>query len=287
LASQVALNPQLKNPFVILDFEKLSMGSSQPSDLSEMFEAGKVMVFDNLHFCDLEYFFSQPGKWFPDWIPPIFGHRLQKPINDSHTLRALYDKDEEIKQFQMASALFEQAWKQSAISLFPSYQWELFEFSYRFNHMDLGNLHLDVPDKAYEGHQFRWFINLDQRPRILAIGPTIFQLAKMFWVEKKIYQWTHLPVHEFVGKLRQLVLDQTIFKERELPRHYLTLDPGSLWLAHSSYISHGLVYGRKTACLEAHVAPHSLKDPHLHFNTMIRQLQKHGPSDFRDLEGEI
>jgi hypothetical protein len=279
LASQIALNKQLADPFVIIDFQKQGdLFTKNDRVLTEFFEEGKIIIFDNFHFFDLEYYLQQPGKWFPDWIPPIFSHRLQKPVQENHVLKVLYDKDEEIRQFQAESQRYEEAWKNAAKKLFPFYEWEMFEFSYRFNHMDLGNLHLDVPDKAYEGHQFRWFINMDTRPRILAIGPTIFELAEKYWEEKRLFEWAHLPVHQFVGKLRQLVLDETIFKEREMPRHYLTLDPGSLWLAHSSYISHGLVYGRKTACLEAHVNPKTLLRQERHFNKMIRDLLLNGPS---------
>jgi hypothetical protein len=137
-------------------------------------------------------------------------------------------------------------------------------------------MHLDVPDKAYEGHQFRWFINLDVKPRILTIGPTIFELAYKYWDEMKLWELQNLPPHAFIGELRKRVLDETIYREREMPRHYLTLDPGSLWLAHSSYISHGLVYGRKTACLEGHIKPSSLRSSERHFNSMLRELQKQG-----------
>lgn len=287
MASQVALNTNLSNCFQFYDFEKEMMPLQKGcygEDLAQSFEAGKIIVFDNLKISNISFFLNQPGKWFPDWIPPIFGRKIRKEISADHVLRQLYDSAEEIEQFKNHAAGFEDSWAELAQTLFPKYDWDYKEFSYRFNHMDLGNLHLDVPDKAYEGQQFRWFINLDVRPRILAIGPTIFELAELFWEKLKMEDIQNLPVHQFIGKLREISLDKTIYKERELPRHYLTLDPGSLWLAHSSYVSHGLVYGRKTACFEGHVRPSSLLNPTRHFNSMIRALQKYGPCSETDLQ---
>lgn len=278
MASQVALHPELENPFFFVGGEKSS------ADLCDLFESGKVLIFDQVPLPGMDYFLSHPGRWYPDWIPPIFSSMVQKPLNESHALHAICENDADILNFQAQAQTLESAWSTLVKGLFPDYQWDYFSFSYRLNHMALGNLHLDVPDTEYEGHQFRWFINLDTRPRILAIGPSVFELARMFWEERNLATLRDLPVHEFIKQFRRAVLDTTVFKERELPRHYLTLDPGSMWLSHSSYISHGLVYGRKTACLEGRVHPSTLRNPRRHFNSMIRALQKHGPRSERELE---
>ncbi len=290
MASQVAIHKDLKDRFVILDYKS---GRGVPtygtlgSTPSEAFEEGKLLVFDNLNFHDLSYFFEQPGKWYPDWVPPLFSQSIQRSIEPDHVLREYYQDDHQIRDFQRHAQNFELAWLKVQQEIFPHYKWELNEFSYRFNHMSLGFLHLDVPDKTYEEHQFRWFINLDKKPRILTIGPTIFELAHSLWNQMNLKELSHLPPHSYIGEIRKRILDDTVYRERELPRHYLTLDPGSLWLAHSSYISHGLVYGQKTACLEGHIKPSTLRNPHRHFNSLLREMQKTGPQTEKQLEQSL
>lgn len=286
----MALHQSLKDPFLILNCKNdqlLPIHGKMEGDLTDSFEKGKVIVFDNLHFHDLNYLISQPGKWYSDWVPPVFSKDIRKSIQVDHVLRDYYQSDEQIKNFQNQIQLFENAWLILQKKLFPQYRWKLNEFSYRFNHMSLGFLHLDVPDSAYEEHQFRWFINLDTKPRILTVGPTIFELAYNYWDEMKLDELKDLEPHHFIGELRKRVLDETIYREREMPRHYLTLDPGSLWLAHSSYVSHGLIYGRKTACLEGHIDPSSLRHPTRHFNALIRALQKQGKQTERLIEASL
>lgn len=279
MASQVALHPQLSNPFIFADLKSESMASVQSrlGDFHDVFESGKIFVLDGLPVENLDFFLDHPGKWYPDWIPPIFSQKIKKKLNPDHALRPICENDQDILEFQQRMEPFEQSWLHHLFALFPRYQWEKVEFSYRFNHLALGSLHLDVPERLYETHQFRWFMNMDRRPRILSVGPTIFELAELYWEEKQLWRFADLPVHEFIGALRAETLDKTINRERGLPRHYLTLDPGALWLAHSSYISHGIVYGRKTTCLEGQILPNSLKSPSRHFNSLVRALQKYGP----------
>lgn len=280
MASQAALHPALSNPFIFADFHQKGIGglSQMGGDIHDLFEAGKVIIIDGLPLERLDFFLNHPGRFYHDWIPPIFSNKIRKQISSAHALHAICNNDDEILSFQNNLEPFEESWTHFLYQIFHRYQWDHMSFSYRFNHLMLGSLHLDVPDMAYEGHQFRWFVNLDSRPRILALGPTIFEIAEQYWFEKKLHQFADLPVHEFIGALRSLTLDKTVNREREMPRHYLTLDPGALWLSHSSYISHGIVYGRKTACFEGHIRPESLKNPRRHFNSMIRALQKYGPA---------
>lgn len=290
MASQVALHRELSDPFLILNCAHEKVVPSHgilEGDLTDAFEKGRVIVFDNLQFHDLGYLMSQPGKWYADWVPPVFSRDIRKNAQPDHVLRDYYQSDEQIKNFQSHIHHFETAWLGLQKKLFPHYKWALNEFSYRFNHMSLGFLHLDVPDSAYEEHQFRWFINLDTKPRILTVGPTIFEMAYKYWDQMNLEELKNLPTHEFIGQLRKRILDETIFREREMPRHYLTLDPGSMWLAHSSYISHGLVYGRKTACLEGHIDPASLRHPERHFNSLLRGLQRQGKKTEQQIENSL
>lgn len=286
MSSQAALHPNLKNPFLFADLGKQSVQDVkiQWGDLHSVFESGKVIVIDGYDFSELNFFLDHPGRFYPDWIPPISSNKIQKKVSEDHALWAVCESTQDIENFQQNAPRLEHSWRQFLFELFPRYEWENIYYSYRFNHLLLGSLHLDVPEVTYEGHQFRWFVNLDRRPRILAVGPTLFELAEMYWEEKKLWRYADLPVHEFIGALRAETLDQTVNRERELPRHYLTLDPGALWLSHSSYISHGIVYGKKTACLEGQILPRTLVRPERHFNSMIRALQKNGPIGEKLLE---
>lgn len=276
MASQIAYHPELKNPFLQFDWKRDELGrrvEAEPLFLARPFEAGQIAVIDGMPLDGLEYFVDHAGKRFEDWVPPVFSSAVQRAAHSGHPLWNYCQDESEFKEFQSQALRLQRDWGAKLQQLFPLYRFAETLYSYRLNHMDLGYLHLDIPPEPYEEQQLRFFINADTRPRILAVGPTIFELAEKYWDEKKLDRFTDLPPHQFVEAIRRETLDQTINKERGLPRHYLTLDPGAAWISHSSFISHGLVYGRKTICLETRIEPSSLHDQRRHFNTMLRELQ--------------
>ncbi len=281
MSSQVALHKDLPDCFEFYNLEGSDLETFAQQRREEMirhFEDGRVLIFDGFPVENLEYFLDHPGRWYPEDIPNIQGRDIYSaPFDSNHPLLQVCNSIDDVHQFMFQVPGFEKSWRSLLNSLFKGYGWKSLEFSYRFNHLALDRMHLDVPETLWEEHQFRWFINLDRRVRILTIGPTIFDLAERYWDKMGLSRFTHLPVHEFIGNLRREILDKTVFKERELPRHYLTLDPGAMWLSHSSQISHGLVYGRKTVCLEGRIQPHTLKTPTKHFNSKIRVLMEKGP----------
>jgi len=271
LASQIALHSKLRNPFVQWDLTGLSLqefAARHSAECVRSFEDGLVQVFDGFQFKEREFLFAFPSKQFPEWVPPVPSRNIFSPIGPNHRLREYYD-DSTIRALQPHIAPFEASLMDFENQVFSGYQWTLNEFSYRFNEMGLGQLHLDIPDQEYREHQFRLFINLDHKPRILTIGPSLQDLSDTYWKDLKLDEIAGLPLGGFIAEFRRRTLENTVFHYRELPRHYLTLDPGSMWLAHSSLITHGLVWGRKTACLEGHIRPHSLANPARNFATQV------------------
>lgn len=278
MATQIAFHPKLQNPFIQFDLTGLApaeFAARHGQAAQQAFETGKVLIFDNFHPENLEFFLKAESKPYGEWTPPLASGKILAPYGSKHCLKEYYD-EAGVKAFQESVPAFEKSLLQFSHTVFPNYVWKVEEFSYRFNEMGLGFMHLDVPDTLYFEHQFRLFVNADWKPRILTIGPSFQELAEMFWQEAEIDSVVHLPLNEFIGEFRRRILDDTIFRFRELPRHYVTLDPGAMWLSHSSLISHGLVWGRKTICLESHIAPESMNNPRLAFaNVVYETIRKH------------
>lgn len=275
MSSQVALHPELKNPFEFADARLLD--SAMVRRLQDSFENGKVLVVENLSLEAADFFMDHPGRWYPSWIPPLTSEQVFASNCNPHPLESICNGATDIEDFQKSARVLESSWLSLAQRMFGTYSWKSYWFSYRFNHMALGRLHLDVPEETYEEHQLRFFVNFDREPRILTIGPTIFELAKMFWKEFRIDEIRHLPNHLFIGEFRKRILDDTTFKFQDLPRHYLTLNPGAGWVSHSSYISHGLIFGRKTACMEIYLRPETMLTPSKSFSNQLRRLKQNGP----------
>jgi hypothetical protein len=235
---------------------------------------GKVIVIEGLKPEALDYFLDLPPAHFSEWVPPVEDHEiLQESIDSEHPFWRFYPNIKTIKDFQINLRAFQKSWEPLQKKLFPAYFYEKKYWSWRFNAMDLGYLHLDVPP-PYKEHQMRSFMNLSRRPRIIEFGPDLESLISKFYDSEKLSEIQNLNTTDYLQEIKNRLFKRLKLDEHFLPRHSLRLAPGAIWISHSSLITHGLVYGEKTVCLETRIPAEYLKNPEKNFHVIIDNVKK-------------
>jgi hypothetical protein len=149
------------------------------------------------------------------------------------------------------------------------------------NAMDLGYLHLDVPP-IYKEHQMRSFMNLSRRPRIIEIGPSLESLIAKFYRAAQLSELVHLNATDYLQEVKNRLFKKLKLEDYYLPRHTLRLAPGALWISHSSLITHGLVYGEKTVCLETRIPAEQIANQNRTFHSILERVKKNQVKDAED-----
>lgn len=285
METQYALNPNLSNPFVMFDLTSKDFTSPAPSlltSLQDEFEKGKILVIEGLRPKNLDFFLDIPAARFADWVPPVEDHEiLEKPVNSSHLFWSFYPDQESILNFQQKLQAFQESWEPLQQNLFPNYQYQKRYWSWRMNAMDLGYLHLDVPP-LYKEHQMRSFMNLSRRPRIIEVGPTLESLIAKFYHSANLAELAHLNATDYLQEIKVRLFKKFKFEDHYLPRHVLRLAPGAIWISHSSLITHGLIYGEKTVCLETRIPPQQIKNQDRAFHSIFERVKKNQIKDAED-----
>jgi hypothetical protein len=283
IKSQIALHSQLSNPFYHLDLRGDTVSSK---NLQNHFEDNKIILIDGLSLDYMSPFLSWPSTTFPDWVPPLMSTAIRSaPVSADHPLLPYCNSLKRIEEFVAYLDTFEDWFAKELRSLFPAYKPSQEIFSWRFNKMDLGFLHLDIPPVT-DDHQFRAFVNLSHRPRILEIGPTLEELLAKVSEREDLDQWHDLSASNFLQVIKERFFKRQGFEDFYLPRHTLRLAPGALWICHSSLITHGLVFGEKTVCCEWRIPVGQLKDPGSSFQSRLEQARSVRSKAHWDYDGD-
>ena len=199
---------------------------------------------------------------FDEWIPPIFQKDINLEVDESHPLWKFYSDKSLIQRFQKESVSLVEQMNCLIREKMSSYEFDSISCSWRMNAMDKGYLHFDIPEETYKNHQVRYFANLSHRPRIIEFGPTLEDFLEAHKSHPKLAEWIKLSHHEFHSELKYNLIKPSGYEDGILPRHYLSLAPGSIWISNAFSVLHGLVFGEKTVCFEGKIKPSSLKNSH-------------------------
>lgn len=285
LESQILLNPYLKNPFVSFDLRKkdfMAPSRELTDNLQKSFEDGNIIVIEGLKPENLDFFLDLPPALFSQWVPPLEDlDILKKPIDSEHPFWSFYPDVDQIAHFQNRLESFQKSWEPLQQNLFPNYQYQKRYWSWRMNAMDLGYLHLDVPP-LYKEHQMRSFMNLSRRPRIIEVGPTLESLIAKFYHSANLAELVHLNATDYLQEIKVRLFKKLKFEDHYLPRHVLRLAPGAIWISHSSLITHGLIYGEKTVCLETRIPPQQIKNQEKTFHSIFERVKKNQIKEAED-----
>lgn len=279
IKSQLALHPELADPFYYLDLDQSNLDTEA---LRKAFENNRLLLVDGLNTTTLDQWMDWPTSLFHEWVPPVMSTAIRNaPIDEAHPLWPFYQSYETIKKFRDLMNKFEVDFSKQLKHLFPFYQPRLQIYSWRFNKMDLGYLHLDIPPET-EDHQFRAFVNLSRRPRLIEIGPSVEELLSKIDDPDFFESTKDENIPNFFKSLKQKFFKKQGMEDFFLPRHYLRLAPGAIWICHSSLITHGLIYGEKTLCCEWRIPTDQLESPRKSFQSRIAnaRINKASPASW-------
>jgi len=138
------------------------------------------------------------------------------------------------------------------------------------------NLHFDELDGGHTGqeHQIRVLVNMDKkRCRVTTVGPDIEQMYNTYYDEFKLWELDKEDPHSFITGMR----DRCIWNEQRWehfhhPLHYLTCDPGDIWMINANWVSHQIVFGAKLQVFDADVHKEQMLNPEMVLANRIKNL---------------
>lgn len=256
------------------------------TELYEAFESGWPVVIKGLtipkidydYYDDLEDWVIPGNKWIAPWYPSAIrkGDRLRDERGWT---------EEQIEEFRQKHKEANAGWHQFFEQLFPRY-YEARDkvLSHRYNMLVENMLHLDELTENHTGmeQQIRMFVQLDKkRSRVLTFGPDLVQLYHQYKDEFNLGELDKTNVHTFITEMR----NRTIWNEQQWahfhhPLHYITFDPGDIWMFNAQWISHQIIFGAKLQCFEADIFQDQLLDPEMVMAKRILNIENEKPYGF-------
>lgn len=270
--TQIIKDPNVEDYFVVLDPESSFSDyyEKHGDDFAKWYETGRVVVMDQVPIR-----INQDLLWkvvFP------YGNRALKKINAStiinnsdHVLNKLFDKDKKLGQeFQKEVARISDILMQAATTLFPRYRQRGGKITWRFSVTHTEGIHFDVY-KSDDTHILRIFLNVDSFPRIWCLGERSEVALSKFNID---HTWGNDPdvwnkrlTNEYGG-------DTFGYQPSSSPQHIVLFAPGSMWIVHSQYVSHGPIFGRRMVSMSIGIDPKMMVNPSLVFSKMPARLRR-------------
>lgn len=247
-------------------------------ELYEAFESGWPVAISGLTIpgIDYDYYDKLPdwviegNKWIAPWYPSDIRKRDRLRTERNWT-------EEQIDEFHQKHKESDKAWNAFFDELFPRYKQAHNKcLSHRYNMLVENNLHLDELDEEHTGidHQIRMFTNLDKkRCRVLAVGPDVEQMYNQYYDEFQLWELDKDDPHSFISEMR----NRCIWNDRNWahfhhPLHYLTFDPGDIWMINAQWVTHQIVFGAKLQLFEADIQKEQMHNPDMLMANRIRNL---------------
>jgi hypothetical protein len=131
------------------------------------------------------------------------------------------------------------------------------------------DLHLDVFEQRKDFQWLRVFWNADSFPRIWMCGIHLDDLLSdsSIQIDRSRHPeiWNKQLNRSYFGEAKGIA-------PSDVPFHTVLLAPGAIWLAHSEYIPHGPIIGRRMVSFTFLVDPETMIDPALCFNRLPERL---------------
>ncbi len=270
--TKVVLDPRL--PSNVLFLKKF-----RPEEVMPAFEAGQVVVFDDLREfrpdVDLNFLNLQP-VW-PDLgtdraikkakLPALLAP-LEKTTFANHVLGKMFPGDwKTALRYRNEASKATEFMRTMFRRLFPTYQFTGEEgHSWRLVETFPESLHVDSYNEGGAAlTHVRLFYNFDTMPRIWNTthdAPTLLR------------QFASLVPKERLGasgnELNAILNNQVPW--HTLPRHQVFFAPGALWICDSRLVSHEVVYGRRCWAYTFSCKPEGLQKPEIRFQERMRQV---------------
>ena len=291
LETRVALDPAIENYFINYGEETSieAYAKKYGSEIAENYEAGKVLIFENI----------DPGNWDYEFLREVEyprGRELAKmtalsilePLGDPprkqrffskpkphHLLWDVFDNKEDALKYQRIVKQISGDIITIARQLFPTYRILKSKITWRFSETGGQDLHLDSYGKRDEEWRLRMFFNMDYIPRIWNTSYPLDTLVKKYY--KSLGFGEHSDVHadDFIRRASKALFGGPQKPGRDkFPHHCVKVAPKTMWLAQSQLIPHQIIYGRRMIAATIHVDPDSMLDPTKNFANRIAQYHE-------------
>lgn len=157
--------------------------------------------------------------------------------------------------------------RRRVISWFPAYRVIGENITWRFTVTEHEEIHYDAyGDDSTDNHYVRFFINLDELPRLWGLSWPVTQMLRTF--RSRCALGFHLHPNRLNAHVNRVV------PWREVPRHYVAFAPGAVWLGNSQILAHEIVFGRRCLAGSFVIAPESMQDPQQSFVNSVRATIK-------------
>lgn len=248
-------------------------------ELYEAFESGwpvaisglKIPGIDYDYYDDLPDWVIDGNKWIAPWYPSDIRKRERMRNERNWT-------EEQIDEFHEKHNESYKAWQKFFHQLMPKYKNAANQcLSHRYNMLVENMLHFDELTEDHTGldQQIRLFTNLDKkRCRILAVGPDMEQLYNDYYDEFKLWELDKDDPHSFVSDMRnRLIWNDRNWAHFHHPLHYLTLDPGDIWMINAQWVTHQIVFGAKLQLFEADIHRDQMHNPEMLMADRIKNFK--------------
>ncbi len=270
------------NIFTVNDISEIA----DKEKLYRAYESGWPVVIRGLTVegIDYDYYDDLPDWVIPGnkWIAPWYNSDIKK----RDRMRSERNwTEEQIDEFHRQHKQSNKAWNNFFSTLLPRYQEAQNKtLSHRYNMLVENMLHFDELTDDHSGidQQIRMFTNLDKkRPRVLTFGMDLVQLWHTYKDSHNLEELDKNDAHSFVSDMRdRLIWNKENWALFHHPLHYITLDPGDIWMFNAQWLSHQLVFGAKLQLFEADIPQDLLVSPELCLSNRILNIENEVPFGF-------
>ncbi len=273
-STQIIKDPNVEDYFIRLDPESsfADYHKKHGDDFAKWYETGRVVIMDQVPIdpnYDLLWKVTYP--YGDRGLKKISADAISAPFkNSKDVLSWLFKKDETLgRKYQREVSRVSKILLNAAATLFPRYRLTGGKLSWRFAVTHTEGLHFDVYGGNDPAHILRIFFNIDSFPRIWCLGDRSETVLADYDIDRT---WGRNPQAWNKRLSKEHGGDTFGFQPSSSPQHIVLFAPGSMWIAHSQYVSHGPIFGRRMVGMSISVDPKLMLNPELVFSNMPTRL---------------
>lgn len=276
MKTEIIKNPDIEDYFIRLDRQKSFDGYYEKygDDLARWYETGRVMVMDDAPIsADNQLLYSVLFPYGNRPLKKIKQNEISPDLGKSkHILHNVFPKNIALaEKFRKETMRISELMSVGIRRMFPRYKITKIQPVWRFAVTHTEDLHLDVYNQVRDVHVLRLFWNADSFQRIWNCGDHLEKLLQ----DPRVNSSSVRDPEDWNRRINSDLLGETKGRVQSMaPMHTVLFAPGTVWIAHSQYIPHSPIFGRRMVSWSVDVEPDSMIDPSLSFSRAPRRLHR-------------
>ena len=259
--TQLYLHPAIEDYFVEYDMGSVrrSPADGGPQDLRrrlmEDYVAEKCILLRGASI-DYDRAFVGSMKFPPTWFFKKFpSHALERPKPlerdpvKQDLCRQLFGGDSGLfRKFEAEVRAFNAGVRGLLGELLRHHKVTAGDIIWRHTETRVENLHFDIDDGAADFESVRFYLNMDDAPRIWHTSHPLSRLLDAGYNELGLQAFEGQPLERLLQVLSQRLFGNWASRGREqFPRHMVLFEPGDIWICDGRTVPHQVIYGRRVA----------------------------------------